>query len=353
MNARLAIALASLSLARAAAAQEQASTPAPPGAGPIPVRAVRHVPVDVSLFPPISTNGETPALNHLSLGLAGARSAELRGFAFAPVHWADGDVTGVQATWVAASAGGTVRGAQLSQIAAIARHLRGVQMGGAVALARGDAAGVQMSWGAAIAPNRLRGVQLAVVNVGGDVAGAQIGLVNLARRVSGLQLGLVNLSRSAGAAVGLVSLVGDGRHELEAYATELSPINLAARLGGRRIHGVIAAGIDPDEVDATGRTRWTAGAGAGGRIELGARTTLDVELVAQLLLYDREEPKSGIGTLRLLAGFRAARHLAVFAGPSLDVLLSDVERSDVRLGRALALRDHSRLWAGFAAGVRI
>lgn len=341
-------------LARSGVAQDKRSPAPPPAPGAVatPARVVRHVPVDISLFPPISVNGDAPALNHLSIGLAGAHSAELRGVALAPVHWSDGDVTGVQATSAAASAGGLVRGVQYSHIAVITRDLRGVQLGGAAALARGRAQGLQMAFGAAITLGEMRGAQIALVNFGRDVAGAQIGLVNVARKVSGLQLGLVNVSRTADAAVGLVSVVGDGRHDVELYATELMPINAGARLGGRRIHGILAAGLDPDRVEGTGETRWTAGLGAGGGVDIG-RVNLDVDLLAQLLTYDGEEPKSGIGTLRLVAGYRVARHLTPFAGATANLFISEVDRPDVRLGRSVGVGSHGRLWAGFVAGVRI
>ena len=321
---------------------------------PSPAEPLRHVPVDLSLLPPLSLNGEGRALNHLSLGLAAARSTTLRGLALAPLHWAEEDVSGLQLTWIAASAGGTVRGLQASQIANVTRSLRGVQLTSVVNVIREGGQGVQLASLVNYARHGLAGAQLSLVNVAGDVAGAQLGLVNVARRVSGVQLGLVNVARSSHASVGLVSLVKDGRRDVEVFATELSLANVGVRLGGSRVHGLLVAGLQPEERPEVGATRWTYGAGLGAGFALAPRLGLDVDLLAQAVHYDREEPEAGLGSLRALVSYRAARHLAVFAGPTLNLFVSDRPQPDVDLGRDLGAdsRD-ARLWLGFAAGLRI
>jgi hypothetical protein len=319
-----------------------------------PPEVLRHVPVDLSIFPPLSLNGEGRAENHLSLGLAAARSTVLRGLALAPLHWADEDLSGVQLTWIAGSAGGTVRGLQASQIANVTGALRGVQLTSIVNVVREGGRGVQLSSVANFTRRELAGAQIALVNVAGEVSGAQVGLVNVARRVSGVQLGLVNVAREADAAVGLLSLVGNGRREVEAFATELSLANVGVRLGGSRVHGLLVAGIQPEERPEVGATRWTWGGGVGAGFGLSPRLALDVDLLAQAVQYDGADPEAGLGTLRALLSFRAARHLAVFAGPTVNLFVSDRRQPDVDLGWDLEpeTRD-SRLWVGFAAGLRI
>jgi hypothetical protein len=379
-----------LTLSVTASAQDLPQTPevpvAPqaPAAVAVAVAAARpEVTVDLSLFPPISLNGERDALNHLSLGLAAARSGELRGLALAPLHWAESDVTGVQLTWIGASARGTLRGLQASQLANVAHDVRGVQLTSIVNLARADVRGVQLAtilnlagrevrgWQGAVvgnyAPtvvgvqsgtvnvaNRVAGLQLSIVNVGGDVKGSQIGVVNVARRVSGLQLGILNVADSADATVGVLSAVRDGRHALEVFATELSPFNVGLRLGGRRVYGLLVAGVDPEEQPEVGMTRWTAGLGVGAGFELGARVTLDVDLLAQSVRYDDEEhANNGLGTFRVIAGWNATPWMALFAGPTVSLLVSDDAHPDLELGRSVDLRETGRLWAGFVAGLRI
>lgn len=371
-------------LAPSARADELPAAPSAPLALAAPAAAdvaERVVPVDLSLVPQLSLNGEGPVLNHLSLGLAVARSTTLRGAALAPVHMAERDVAGVQLTWAAGTAGGRVRGAQLTTIANVAGDLDGAQLAQVVNVARRAARGVQLG-GALNWAGSLRGVQagvvnvardaaglqasvvnvgggvaglqLAVVNVGGEVAGTQLGLVNVARRVDGLQLGLVNLAREADASVGLLSLVQGGRHEVDLFATELSAANVAIRLGGARAYGLLVAGLEPGEVPGERATRWTVGGGAGVGFAPAPSLGLDLELLAQAVRYDDADPDGLLGSLRATASWRATPWLAIFAGPTANVFASSAPRPDVHLGWKLeAGRRDARVWPGFAAGVRL
>ena len=157
--AALAAAVPALALAGARGTKPSADT-AP---------ALREVPVDFSLVPPLSLNGDGPAENHLSIGVV-ARSTVLRGLALAPVHLADEDVTGVQVTWAAASAGGVARGVQLATITTVTRDLRGLQASQLVNVVRAAGEGVQLG-GAANWARRLDGVQAAAVNVAAELPG--------------------------------------------------------------------------------------------------------------------------------------------------------------------------------------
>jgi len=199
-----------------------------------------------------------------------------------------------------------------------------------------------------------RGAQLAVVNVGGDVAGAQVGVVNVARRVKGLQLGVLNLADDADASVGVLSLVRSGRHDLELYATEISTFNLAARLGGRTVHGLLAAGIQPGVQHPVGRTRWTTGLGVGTGASIGHGLDLDADLLAQTVLYDWTTPHNILTTVRVLLAWRATPWVALFGGPTASLFLSDDVQADLHhLGWKVNARTDSRAWVGFVAGLRI
>ncbi|WP_242352556.1 LA_2272 family surface repeat-containing protein [Anaeromyxobacter sp. SG64] len=352
--------LAALAAAVPALALAGAAVPEPPAAA---LTALRVVPVDLSLVPPLSLNGEGRVENHLSIGVV-ARSTVLRGLALAPVHLADEDVSGAQVTWAAASAGGVVRGVQLATVTTVARDLRGLQASQIVNVVRGGAEGVQLG-GAANVARRLdglqaaavnvaggvRGVQLAVVNVGGEVSGTQLGLVNVARRVRGAQVGLVNLAEEAEGSVGVLALVRNGRHEVELYATELTPLAAGVRLGGRRAYGVLGAGVQPDPQERSGKTLSTLGGGAGVGFEPAQRLALDLDLVAQAVSLDGT-PEAVLGVLRAVAAYRLTEWMGVLAGPTANVLVSDEDQPDLHLGWKLGGR-HARVWVGFVAGVRI
>jgi hypothetical protein len=389
-----AIALAALRLAVLALLPALAlglDAPAGPAADPSPAVAIgtatraplRDLPVDLSLVPPISLNGEGRVRNHLSLGLAIARSTVLQGLALAPVHLAEEDVDGAQVTWIAASAGGRVRGVQLAYITSVAGQLQGVQLTTVVNVLRGAGAGAQLASMVNVATARVtgfqasgafnyagevvgaqascvnltsltRGAQLAVVNVGGDVTGAQVGLVNVARRVKGLQLGVLNLADDADASVGVLSLVRSGRHDLELYVTEITTFNLAARLGGRTVHGLLVAGIQPGAQHPIGGTRWAAGLGVGTGAAIGHGLDLDADLLAQRVLHDWTTPHNVLVTARVLLGWRATPWIAIFGGPTASLFLSDDIRADLHhLGWKVNARTDSRAWVGFVAGLRI
>lgn len=354
-------------LAALAAAVPALALAAAPGPAPSmgAASALREVPIDLSLVPPLSLNGEVPAVNNLSIGVV-ARSTALRGLALAPVHLADEDVTGVQVTWAAASAGGVARGVQLATITTVTRELRGLQASQVVNVTRVRGKGVQLggaaNWArrldgvqAAAAVNcaaELHGVQLALVNVGGEVKGAQVGLVNVARSVRGAQVGLVNLAREADASVGLLALVGGGRHEVELYATELTPLAAGLRLGGRRAYGVLVAGAQPDSQPRSGETLWTVGGGAGVGFEPAQRLALDLDLVAQAVsLGDAAE--AVLGSLRAVAAYRLTPWMGIHAGPTVNLFVSDEDLPDVHLGWKLDTARYTRVWVGFVAGVRI
>jgi hypothetical protein len=337
---------------------------APPGPAAVATPALREVPVDLSLVPPLSLNGEGRVKNHLSVGVVG-RSTVLRGLALAPVHLADEDVTGAQVTWAAASAGGLVRGVQLATITTVARDLRGLQASQLVNVVRAGGEGVQLgvvtNWARrldgvqAAAVNvaaGLRGVQLALVNVSGEVAGTQLGLVNVARRVRGAQVGLVNLADAADGSVGVLSLVRDGRHEVELYATELTPLTAGVRLGGRRAYGVLAAGAQPDAQARSGKTLWTLGGGAGVGFEPAQRLALDLDLVAQAVSLEGAA-EAVLASLRAVAAYRLTPWMGIHAGPTANVFVSDEDQPDVHLGRKLDSGRYARVWVGFVAGVRI
>lgn len=373
------------------------------------------VPVDLSLVPPISLNGHRHARNYLSLGLGAARSGRLDGFGFAPLHWTDGAVNGVQVGWAAAVAGDLVRGAQVGGVSQAPKvqglqtatfvslaqeEISGLQASGLTAIATGSVEGVQASglfnWAeeidglqasgiAAITTghvaglqasgvfnqadsldglqasvvNRadtIAGMQIAVVNLGRSVHGGQIGLVNIASEVEGAQVGLFNYAKSADASVGLFSWVGNGTHDVELFATEFSLVNAALRFGGKNVYGLLVGGLQPAEREEVGERRWTFGAGVGTRIGLSNRFRLDIDLLAQNVQYgepyDTDDGENVLGTLRVLVGLEATPWLAAFAGPTLSVYSAKEENPDIDLGKKFDLWGGSRAWVGFAGGLR-
>jgi hypothetical protein len=325
-----------------------------------------RVPVDLSIFPPLSLNGDRAAVNRLQLGLIASRTTRLRGLGIAPVLWADEDVSGVQLAYIGNSARGAVTGVQLAMIANVAGRLTGFQSTTGLNLSRGDVTGVQLStvgnWtsgevaGAQLSnvanvAGAVRGLQLAVVNVAGGVQGLQLGIVNVARRAGGLQLGLVNVAREhTGAAFGLVNVAGDGELALQLLGDEDGVASAELVSGTRLVHTLWRLGV---QRGAGGARPW-AGFGAGVTRARG-RAALSVDLLAQHAFGDSPHV---LGTLRALVAWRVASTGSVSFGPTVNLFASWDEGFDPGVGThgwtvGLGGADHARAWLGFAAGLRI
>lgn len=341
---------------------------------------LEHAFADLSLFPPLSTNGDRAVENHLQLGLIASRTTRLRGLGVGTVVWADEDVRGVQ-VGLGNAARGEVVGLQLGSAGNLAGSLRGGQYGGIANVVRGDGRGAQVggvvgwtggaftgvqanaavSYAAEVTglqvsvtsvAGALSGAQLAVVNVGGAVRGAQVGVVNVARSVRGAQVGVVNVADTVdGASVGVVPLVRDGEQRLLVLGNEAGMLEAGVLLGSRRVHTVLSGAVQRTAGDA----RLWAGGGLGVRLG-GARAFADVDLLGMSV---PDEPVDHLrGTLRVLGACQLARRLALVAGPTVNVLWSRDPAFDPgvagALSRDLGDRDRVvRLWAGFSAGLRI
>ena len=340
------------------------------------VEDLAHVAVDLSIFPPVSTNGDRYVVNRLQLGLIASRTTRLRGIGLAPVLWADEDVEGAFLSYIGSSARGRVTGLQVGMVANVAGSLRGVQLSQGLNLVRGDVVGWQsssVSWvtgavtglqssvvsyaesvsGAQLAltsvSGDLRGVQVGLVNVGGDVRGAQAGLVNVGSHVRGAQIGLVNVAEGIdGVSLGLVPIVRDGEKKLLVLGDENGILSTGLLLGSRTFHSILSAGV---QRDGSGARLW-AGFGLGAHRTRG-RLLLDVDLLAQRA----DEPDDHVlATARLLAGWQLTPHAAVVAGPSVSGFWAE-EGFRPGLGGALEQElssgGTSRAWLGFTAGLRL
>jgi hypothetical protein len=354
------------------------------------------VPIDVSIFPPLSFNGDRLTVNRFQVGIIASRTTRLRGVGVAPVLWADDDVVGAQLGWVGNSARGPVTGVQLASGANVAGALVGAQLASGLGIVRGDAIGVQgaaVVWttgrltgvqgaygfafsravkGAQLATvaiarevrglqlglvplsEDLAGAQLGLVNIGGSVDGLQLGLVNFARRSKGFQVGLVNVVSGAsdGSSVGILNFVRGGEQRL----TLLGDVDGGARwellLGSRRFHSILGARLQRTE----NGERWWGAFGLGARLGGRGRLFVDLDLLGEHV--KAVETPHLDATLRALAGWRLASRAAIVAGPTANLMLSFDEAfapGAGGLGRDVAWfgAEHGRASAGFVAGLRM
>jgi len=351
--------------------------------GEVEPKPLVAVPIDLSVFPPVSLVGGRRVETNLQLGLIASRTTRLRGVGIAPVLWADEDVRGVQAGYVGNSAGGAVVGAQLSTVANVARSLRGAQITNVFNLVREESVGFQattvVNWSSASfkgvqastvvnyargvrglqvsavtnVAERVGGAQIGIVNVGGEVHGTQIGIVNVARSVRGGQVGLVNVaSQMDGLPVGLFSWVRDGEHKLQLLGNESGILSGELVVGSRVFHTILSVGA---QRTARGERDWV-GIGLGSHLARGA-FFVDPAAIAQFAGH--AETGHVLASLRALGGWQFSRWGALVAGPSANLFWSADPAFDPGVGGALGGRLGSsetgprRAWLGLQVGLRL
>ncbi len=367
-------------------------------------------PVSVSFVPGFSTNGQEylSVASNLSLNVIGGSIGRVHGVELGGVFDIDrDDVIGFQAAGVLNTVGGVFAGAQLAgafnvanqgvfgyqaagvfntagnqsagiqqagvfnvvaekftglQMAgvanAVAGEFRGAQMAGVANVNGVFGVGVQVAGVANVAVQEMSGLQLSgVVNGASEFSGAQVGVINIAGRGHGVQLGVVNIAQDVDVPIGLLSIVRDGQFHVNVWASEVSLLNVGLKTGSRTIYNIFAFGVQP-----TGdSTRLLAGLGMGGHIPFSpffldiAGTGYNVYSSPHWINQDR---LNLLSRLDFTGGWQVSDNLAVIAGPTMSVWVSDQED-----GSAIPLYDaplyksaghtHVRIWPGFTVGIQL
>ena len=351
-------------------------------------------PLSVAFVPGFSTNGPASPYvrSNFSLNIIGGNLGRLQGAELGGVFNIEedevlgyqaagvfnvlgGGFTGLQQAGVFSIVGGRFGGVQQAGVINVVDSgFFGLQMAGVVNVAGGSFVGAQMAgvanvvgrgFGGAqlagvvnVAAEQMSGLQLAgVVNVADEFSGAQIGLVNIAGRGRGLQLGLVNIAEEMDVPIGLLSIVRNGQFHVNAWASEFSLVNVGIKTGSKTIYNVFMLGCQP----GGDSTRLLAGLGIGGHIPLN-RFFVDIDLLSHGVFSGPDWfPEGGsdlLSSLRVTGGWQLADGLALTAGPTMSVWVS--ERED---GSAVPFYDaplyqwhgseNVRIWPGFTVGLQL
>lgn len=330
-------------------------------------------PADVGIVYPLSTNGRASAQYSYSLalylftgvsgGIAGSSFAGLvhrvkgdaKGAVFAGIaQEVDGTSTGWQCSGLLNRTGGLTVGGQAAGLVNKASAVKGMQLAGLVNIAD-TIRGAQVA--GLFNGARSSRVQIAgLFNKTGDVDGVQVaGLFNKARRVKGLQLaGLLNIADSSDYPLGLVNIIRNGQQSLEIHTDEMLNTGLAFRSGGRVLYGLVGVGMNLRE----GVRFYTLEAGIGARLTPGeAPFRLQAE-AAQMVLADGHGNYGFKYSLRFLPEWGISPRLALFAGPSVNLLTDYADGALIGRLRGYplttTLSHHPRalLFAGASGGVR-
>lgn len=342
-----------------------------------------HRPVQLTLFYPVGTNGiNTNIIINVSVNLffginGGVQGLEVGGFANIDRR----DVTGLQAAGFVNGAGGSVLGLQAAGFANFAggdskagqvagfmningTSSEGVQAAGFANINGGPATGLQAAGFANIATGNVIGLQAAgFMNITGfDAKGAQIaGFLNVAQRVRGVQIGFINICDSIdGVPIGFLNIVQQGYRRLEIYTTESFYFNLGFKMGVKHLYTTYTIGMQPFH----GYFRYGLGIGLGSEIDLSEHGFVNIDAIATHVNENEwwTEALNLQNQLRLIVGYRPATNMAVYAGPSLNVMVSRYVRpGSQRMGSGLApwtVYDRTvngtnvQIWPGVTAGFK-
>lgn len=356
----------------------------------------------ISLLPMIGTNALRSAqiTNDLSLNILWGISGGVSGFEAGGFgNTVLGDVTGVQIAGIGSIVGGDVTGTQVGGLFNICSgRVTGVQAGGVFnisgeveavqaaglfSMAKGNMSGVQASGIFNMAYQDAKGLQAAgLFNISGgythlqtallfntargDVRDGQVALLfNRARRVEGFQFGLVNVADTiAGMPIGLFNFIRKGYNRVEISASEGLYGNIALKFGAPAFYNIILGGARW-ETGNPSETAWGVGYGFGSVKKIGPNVLLNSELTAMHIHEDGRwtRPLNLLNRLHLTIDVRAKGNLSLFAGPTLNFMLSKRLHPETGLpGSSLpphtiwegdAGKARAQAWIGFTAGIRV
>jgi Caspase domain len=294
--------------------------------------------------------------------LANISNGEMRGFQAALINVNRGSFVGAEASLVNVNTG-SLRGVQAGLVNLVKSDVHGVQAGlvnvtGLATESSGAQVGLANANGSVAMYD---GAMVGLVNVGRKVHGAQVGLVNVAGEVEGAQIGLVNFARkNDGASIGLLPIVLDGYNHGLLWYSDTSVVNLGAKLGTRHVYVVLGAGMTRDRY-TNGNREFSSSFGIGGHITpVRGPLFFDIDAVGtSFATLDRwHDEHRQINSLRLQVGWQFAPHLAVIAGPTLNVQVA--QNPDDRAPRSIGWAEQVwhrgdyvvRMYPGLLAGLQ-
>ncbi|EDM79029.1 ICE-like protease (caspase) p20 domain protein [Plesiocystis pacifica SIR-1] len=289
-----------------------------------------HVPFNLGAGPKSELNAafEGPIRNNLSLSVGVTDVAVVQGMQAALGMARTREPSyGLQAG-VGAAVAGELTGAQVALGYTQAQVIRGLQEG-TVSVATERVDGVQA--GLVSYAGEVRGVQVGLVSVAGQGTGLQGGLVNVTRgEHEGVQIGLINYADEADVSLGLIPYTKKGGVWLDVYTSDTQVVNLALRLRARKSYTFFGAGVHPLGDDAATdpaaqrSQSWSVAMGFGGPLLWRRWVSVELDNAVGAVFAGLEgSPESVyfLDTLRLSVAFRPARHFAIWAAPTLNLMI--------------------------------
>ncbi len=216
------------------------------------------------------------------------------------------------------------RGAQIAGFANMAKSVDGIQLAGfANNVKSGDA---QVAGFANIAKST-ESVQVAgFINVSKD-AGSQIaGFINIAKKVKGVQLaGFINIAEESDYPIGLINIIKKGEKQLGASVDETGSTLITFRSGGKILYGIVGAGYNFKDDNA----RYVLEGGLGAHFPIVRSFRINFELTSAAMT-DLQYDVYSKSTARVLAAYKIANRVELFAGPTFNHLGYERGQEDIR-----------------------
>jgi hypothetical protein len=288
----------------------------------------------LSFVPKIGTNLRMSGavINHFSINLLGGFSKGVSGFEAAGIaNINKSDVNGVQLSVLINLSGGNVNGFQASGVLnLIDGHVRGCQITVGTNVVKDSFNGVQIAGVANICNEELRGLQLSpLFNISkGGTTGAQVaGLMNMAKQPK-FQFGLINYAdTSSGVPLGIFNIIKHGYYTLSVSADELQTGYFLFRMGTKKMYSTIGLSAS----NPANSSAWGFNYGFGTHLFHEKRIGLNIELLSSVISAFGSFDHRTISRLSLTSRlqFRFNNNYYLFAGPSVNLFISDTQSTDV------------------------
>jgi len=303
-------------------------------------------------------------------GLANLSGQETTGLQFAGlINGAFGDMEGLQWAGIANFSNASVQGLQFAGVANIGRQsIQGLEFAGAFNYSEGDVQGLLFAGAANISggsmegllfsgalnyAQHLEGIMASTVNISRKSEGIQMGVLNVSRQSEGIQLGLLNYSDEfEGLPVGLISFYRDGRLNLAAWADASGFTNIGLKTGTWDIYNTFSIGYNPTLSGDIWQLGWT----------IGRHREYKHYFIDSDFSFFHINEGGWTDTVnqhyqyRVLFGTDLGPNTAIYAGPTLNMLLSKSDRfaeyapySFYDAGPGTA---QFKMWFGLTAGIQ-
>ncbi len=297
-------------------------------------------------------------------GLVNFTGGYLQGAQFAGIANVNTEETrGFQGAGIGNFTLGYSNAVQLAGIVNIADEIEGLQAGGILNASIGGINGVQLAGIVNLSLNS-KGAQIAgITNVSEHIDGAQIaGILNVAESVQGLQLGLLNIADTikSGVPIGFLSIVRHGYRDVEIGISEGLNAYGSFKIGVPAFYNIFSVGSQFISDDF----RWGFGYGIGTHLTNQENFKINLEAMTYQINEGTNwtEAYNGLQQLKLTFSGGKKENLQFFAGPTINVMVSEYINDDGTIGSKFppyyitnhySGKTNIRTWLGFSAGIRI